>query len=219
MFKEKKWEKQKKLAAQEALAYVENDMIIGVGTGSTTNYFIDMLAHSGKKIAGAIPSSVATEKKLKALNIPVVMLNHVQSVPLYIDGADRFNDLNYLIKGGGGALCREKIIAKAAGCFICMVDESKYSASLSGFPLPIEVIPMARSFVAREIMKQIDGDPIFRENCLTDNGNIILDIFNLTINEPLKLESVLNQIPGVVAHGLFASIPADIIFIGEKIKK
>lgn len=219
MFKAKKWERQKEQAARQALGYVENDMIVGVGTGSTTNYFIDMLAKSDKKIAGAIPSSIATEEKLKALNIPVVMLNHVQSFPIYIDGADRFNDFNYLVKGGGGALCREKIIAKAANQFICMVDESKYSASLNGFPLPIEVIPMARSFVAREIIKQVGGDPIFREDCVTDNGNIIIDVFNLSIHEPLKLEGVLNQIPGVVAHGLFASISADIILVGEHIKK
>lgn len=201
----------KKAAAQAALEYVVKDDIVGVGTGSTVNYFIEALATIKNRIEGAVASSVATAEKLRALHIPVIELNSVNNLPVYIDGADEFNEHRYLIKGGGGALTREKIIASAAKKFICMVDVSKKVAVLGAkFPVPVEVIPMARSFVARQIVK-LGGDPIYREKFVTDNGNVILDVHNLKILDPIHIEQQLKNIPGVVEDGIFAARKADVI--------
>jgi ribose 5-phosphate isomerase A len=194
----------KQSAAEAALAYVERNSIIGVGTGSTVNYFIAALAKIKNTIDGAVASSVATEKQLKTLGIPVCDLNSVDMLSVYIDGTDEFNEALCLIKGGGAALTREKIIATAARKFICIADQSKKVESLGvEHPLPVEVIPMARSFVARQLVK-LGGDPVFRQGVTTDNGNVILDVYNLKIMEPMKLEYQINQIPGVVENGLFA---------------
>jgi ribose 5-phosphate isomerase A len=201
----------KKLAAQAALSYVEADSIVGVGTGSTVDYFIEALAMIKHKIEGTVASSLVTEKKLRAQGIAVFDLNTVNDVPLYVDGADEIDENLQMIKGGGGALTREKIIATAAKKFICIADASKRVKVLAKqFPLPIEVIPMARSLVARAIVK-LGGSPVYRDGFVTDNGNIILDIFGLEILDPLKWESLLNNIVGVVEHGLFATCPADIL--------
>jgi ribose 5-phosphate isomerase A len=200
----------KERAAKTALQFIKPDMIVGVGTGSTTNFFIDALATVKGKIEGTVASSVASANRLKSLHIPVYELTAVSKVDLYVDGADECTKHKMLIKGGGGALTREKIIAANAKEFICIVDESKHVDVLGKFPLPIEVIPMARSYVAREIVK-IGGSPEYREGFLTDNHNIILDIHNLTIINPVELEMKLNQITGVVTNGLFAKRPADIL--------
>jgi len=202
----------KKAAAEAAIEYIEDDMIIGVGTGSTVNYFIDALAVVKQKIEGTVASSVATEKRLKAHGIPVLDANVVNQIQIYVDGADEVNPHLQLIKGGGGALTREKIIAAIAGQFICITDHSKQVDILGEFPLPIEVIPMARSYVARQIVK-LGGDPVYREGFVTDNGNIIVDVFNLQIMEPLKLESAINNIVGVVTNGLFAARCADLLLV------
>lgn len=200
-------------AAKAALNTVEDDMIIGVGTGSTVNYFIDALASIKHRIEAAVASSKATELRLRALHIPVLDLNAVSELPLYIDGADEVTHHKDMIKGGGGAHTREKIIAHAAKKFICIVDESKVVKTLGNFPLAIEVIPMARSFVARELVK-LGGDPEYREGFVTDNGNIILDVYNLSILTPIQLEDTINCIPGVIDNGLFAKRRADKVLIG-----
>lgn len=203
----------KKIAAEAALKYVESDTVIGIGTGSTVDYFIDALAAIKHTIEGAVASSISTEKKLRELGIPVFDLNAVNSVDLYVDGADEIDDHLQMIKGGGGALTREKILATAAKKFICIADVSKQVKILAKqFPLPIEVIPMARSLVARELVK-LGGSPVYRDGFLTDNGNIILDVFGLEILQPLEWESILNNIVGVVEHGLFAKCPADLLLV------
>lgn len=206
----------KRAAAQAALAYIDEEMIIGVGSGSTVDFFIEALAQVKTKIEGAVASSKATAERLKAAGIPVFDLNTVSYLPLYIDGADEINTHLQMVKGGGGALTREKIIAAVARKFICIADTSKKVGLLGQFPIAVEVIPMARSYVAREIVK-LGGDPAYREHFLTDNGNIILDIYNLTIMEPIKLEQQLNNIVGVVSNGIFAARPADVLLLaGEK---
>jgi ribose 5-phosphate isomerase A len=204
----------KKQVAYAALEYVKQDMIVGVGTGSTANHFIDALATIKHKIEGTVASSEATAKRLKSHGIPVYDLNGVNEISIYVDGADESNHYLHLIKGGGGALTREKIVAAVAKSFICIADDSKLVDTLGTFPLPVEVIPMARSYVAREIVK-LGGRPVWRENFVTDNGNVILDVHNLRIAEPVKLENALNQIVGVVTNGLFAQRPADVLLLGS----
>lgn len=204
----------KKQVAYAALEYVKQDMIVGVGTGSTANYFIDALATIKHKIEGTVASSEATAKRLKSHGIPVYDLNGVNEISIYVDGADESNHYLHLIKGGGGALTREKIVAAVAKSFICIADDSKLVDVLGKFPLPVEVIPMARSYVAREIVK-LGGRPVWRENFVTDNGNVILDVHNLHVSEPTKLENSLNQIVGVVTNGLFAQRPADVLLLGS----
>ena len=207
-------EQKKQAAARAAIEYVEYDDIIGVGTGSTVDYFIEYLKPLKNKISGTVASSISTKEKLEANGIRVLDLNEVSDIPIYIDGADEVNPNLQLIKGGGGALTREKIIAGASQKFLCIVDESKLVDVLGKFPLPLEVLPMARSFVAREIIK-IKGMPVWREELITDNGNIILDINHLDIIEPIKLEKELNQIPGVVTVGLFAARGADKVLVSN----
>lgn len=202
----------KKQVALAAIEHIKNETLIGVGTGSTVNYFIEALGKMKQQIEGAIASSVETEKRLKALGIPVLDLNSVGTVPVYVDGADEVNAYLQCIKGGGGALTREKIIASAAKKFICIVDESKQVKALGKTFLPIEVIPMARSYVARQCVK-MGGDPVYREGFVTDNGNIILDIYRLDYSTPEALESQLNDIPGVVCHGLFAQRSVDLLLV------
>ncbi len=206
-------DEQKKRAAEAALDYVETDMVVGVGTGSTVNYFIDALARIKGRIDGAVSSSEASTQRLKRLGIPVLNLNAAGELPLYVDGADESNPRLQLIKGGGGALTREKIVAAASETFVCIADESKLVDVLGTFPLPVEVIPMARSHVGRELLKR-GGQPTLRENAITDNGNLILDVYNLKILEPAKLEAELNNIAGVVTVGLFALRPADVLLLG-----
>ncbi|WP_006786435.1 ribose-5-phosphate isomerase RpiA [Thiorhodospira sibirica] len=204
----------KKMAAEAAMAYVENGMIVGVGTGSTANHFIDLLAGVRSRIDGAVASSEASAQRLRDHGIAVLDLNAVGTLPLYVDGADEANPYRQLIKGGGGALTREKIAAAASEKFICIADESKLVDVLGRFPLPVEVIPMARGLVARELVK-LGGQPILRQGFTTDNGHIILDVHNLEILEPITLETQLNQIPGVVTVGLFAQRPADVLLLGS----
>ncbi len=208
-------EDQKKAVAKAVLEYIPENSIIGVGTGSTVNYFIENLATLKHQIEGTVASSLATEARLKALGIPVFDLNTVPAPVLYIDSADHYNALRQLVKGKGGAFTREKILAAASQQFICIVDESKETAVFGESPIPVEVIPMARSFVGREIVK-LNGDPVYRIHTLTDNGNIILDVHNWSITEPIKLEKALNNISGVVANGLFADNPATLLLIGTK---
>jgi len=184
-----------------------------VGTGSTANYFIDALATIKHKIEGAVASSNATAQRLKSHHIPVLDLNGVNEISVYVDGADEATHHLHLIKGGGGALTREKIVAAVSKKFVCITDDSKLVEMLGKFPLPVEVIPMARSYVARELVK-LGGKPVWREGVITDNGNLILDVHNLQILEPVKLETQLNQITGVVCNGLFAQRPADILLLG-----
>ncbi|QBQ53336.1 ribose-5-phosphate isomerase RpiA [Nitrosococcus wardiae] len=203
----------KKLAAKAALEYVEPGAVIGIGTGSTVNHFIDLLGTIKGKIDGTISSSETSTERLKALNIPVYDLNAVGEIPLYVDGTDESNHYLQLIKGGGGALTREKIIAAASRKFVCIADQSKLVDVLGEFPLPVEVIPMARSHVARQIVR-LGGEPVYREGFVTDNGNQILDVHGLSIMEPAKLEGQLNNIPGVVTNGLFAIDPADVLILG-----
>jgi ribose 5-phosphate isomerase A len=207
-------DEQKKQAAEAALAYVEDDSIVGVGTGSTVNFFIEALAGIKHRINGAVSSSVATEALLKQHNIPVFSLNSANEIPVYIDGADEATKHLHLIKGGGGALTREKIVAAASKKFVCIIDETKLVNVLGAFPLPVEVIPMAQSYVAREIIK-LGGQPILREGFTTDNGNIILDVHNLSILKPVELEQKLNMLAGVVTNGLFAVRPADVLLIAS----
>lgn len=206
----------KRAAAEAALQYVAEDSIVGIGTGSTANHFIDLLAAKFKRrIEGAVASSEASAAKLKQHGIPVFELNSIGDIPLYVDGADEANGFLQLIKGGGGALTREKVVASASRKFICIADESKKVDVLGAFPLPVEVIPMARSYVARQLVK-LGGNPVLREGFKTDNGNIILDVHNLSIMEPVKMEQTINNIAGVVASGLFANRPADVLILGTQ---
>ena len=205
----------KKAVAKAAIEYVEAGTIIGIGTGSTANFFIDELANIKGKIEGTVASSVASADRLKGHGIQVLDLNSVNELSVYVDGADESNKYLHLIKGGGGALTREKIVAAASRKFVCIADESKLVDVLGKFPLPVEVIPMARSYVAREIVK-LGGQPVLREGFTTDNGNIILDVHNMQIMDPVKLEESLNQITGVVTNGLFARRPADVLLLGTK---
>lgn len=202
-------------AAKAALDFIEDDTIVGVGTGSTVNYFIKELATIKHKIDACVASSKATEALLRQEGIPVIDLNSVQDLPVYIDGADEVTEHGEMIKGGGGALTGEKIVAQLAQKFICIVDDSKQVRHLGGFPVAVEVLPMARSMVARELVK-LGGDPEYREGFVTDNGNIILDVFNFTINEPMDLEERINRITGVVENGIFAHRIADVILLGSQ---
>lgn len=204
----------KQAVAKAAIEYVEAGTIVGVGTGSTANFFIDELATIKHKIEGTVASSEASAERLKGHGIEVFDLNSVSEIAVYVDGADESNKFLHLVKGGGGALTREKIVAAASKKFVCIADESKLVDVMGKFPLPIEVIPMARSLVAREIIKQIGGEPVLREGFTTDNGNIILDVHNLEIMEPTKVEQILNNITGVVTNGLFAIKPADVLLLG-----
>ena len=203
----------KRQAALAAIEHLPSGGIIGVGTGSTANCFIDALAAHKGFFDGAVASSEATAERLKRHGIPVYDLNSVASLDYYVDGADEANKHLELIKGGGAALTREKIVAAVAKTFICIADESKLVHTLGSFPLPVEVIPMARSHVAREIVR-LGGDPVYREGVTTDNGNIILDIHNMQIVDPRGLEEKLNAIVGVVCNGLFAARPADVLLLG-----
>ena len=204
----------KKQAAWAALEYIKGNGIVGVGTGSTVNHFIDALATIKDRIEGAVSSSEVSTQKLEANGIKVFDLNDCNDIEVYVDGADESNHLLELVKGGGGALTREKIIAAASKQFVCIADASKLVDVLGKFPLPVEVIPMARSYVAREIVK-LGGQPVYREGVITDNGNVILDVHGLDIMEPIKLEKTLNDIVGVVTNGLFAMRPADVLLLGS----
>lgn len=207
----------KQAAADAALEYIrpllEDDTVVGIGTGSTANLFIDGLAGIKGLINATVASSEASAARLKGHGIPVYELNTVNQVDFYIDGADESNSALQLIKGGGAALTREKIITAVAGQFICIADESKLVHTLGQFPLPVEVIPMARSHVARELVK-LGGDPVYREGVVTDNGNVILDVYNFPIPQPLATEAKINNITGVVTNGLFALKPADLLLLG-----
>ena len=203
----------KRAVAEAALAYVEKDEILGVGTGSTANFFIDALASMKQHIPAAVASSKVTAERLQKIGIEVVDLNSVDSLSIYVDGADEVNGHLHMIKGGGGALTREKIVAAVAKKFICIADASKKVDVLGAFPLPVEVIPMARSYVARELVK-LGGSPVYRQGFVTDNGNVILDTYNLSIVNPVELEATLNQIVGVVTNGLFAKRGADVLLLG-----
>ncbi len=203
----------KRAVAQAAIAYVPNDCIVGVGTGSTANFFIDELARIKNRIRGAVASSEASTKRLQGHGIEVLSLNEAGELPVYVDGADEITKHMHMLKGGGGALTREKIVAAASKKFICVCDASKLVDVLGKFPLPVEVIPMARSYVARELVK-LGGQPQLREGFTTDNGNVILDVHNLKIMNPVELETALNQLPGVVTNGLFARRGADVLLLG-----
>jgi len=204
----------KKQVAEAALRFVPEGEVIGVGTGSTANFFIDGLATLKDRIKGAVASSDATAERLKSHGIAVLSLNDVDSLPVYVDGADEVNGHREMIKGGGGALTREKIVAAVARQFVCIVDGSKQVKRLGKFPLPVEVIPMARSHVARKLVA-LGGQPEYREDFVTDNGNIILDVHNLDILNPIEMEEKINNIVGVVTNGLFAKRPADVVLVGE----
>jgi len=205
----------KRNAARAAIDYIKSNTIIGIGTGSTVNFFIEELAKNKGLIDGAVSSSIATEKLLKEHNIPVIALNNIIELPIYIDGADEATKNKHLVKGGGGALTREKIVAAASKQFICIIDDTKLVPLLGNFPLPVEVIPIAQSYVAREITK-LGGQPELRQDFITDNGNVILDIHNLKIENPSELENKLNQITGVVTNGLFAKRPADVLIVASE---
>jgi ribose 5-phosphate isomerase A len=207
-------DEKKKAVALAALEYVESGWVIGVGTGSTVNHFIDGLARIKGKLDGAVASSNATAERLKKIGIPVLDLNSTGDLPLYVDGADEATKHLHLIKGGGGALTREKIVAAASQKFVCIADDSKLVDVLGRFPLPVEVIPMARSLVARKIV-ELGGQPVLRENFKTDNGNIILDVHNLRIMNPVELEEKLDHLTGVVTNGLFARRPADVLLLAS----
>lgn len=202
----------KKQAAQAALEFLKPGTALGVGTGSTVNHFIDELEKRRDELTVVVASSRATEARLRARGLTVSELDQAGELDLYVDGADEANKHFQLVKGGGGALTREKIVAAASRKFVCIIDESKLVATLGQFPLPVEVVPMARSYVARQFVK-LRGQPVWRENYVTDNGNHILDIHNLQIPNPVELESRLNQIPGIVTVGLFANRPADVMLI------
>ena len=203
----------KQAVAKAAIQYVVEDAIVGVGSGSTANYFIDELAKIKNRIDGAVASSQKTADRLKAHGIRVVDLNSVSELPVYVDGADEITAGLSMIKGGGGALTREKIVAAVAAQFVCIADESKLVGMLGKFPLPVEVIPMARSHVGRELVK-LGGQPALRQGFTTDNGNLILDVWNLSIFKPLELEAEINNITGVVTNGLFAMRGADVLLLG-----
>jgi len=204
----------KRLAGERAIDFVEDGMIVGVGTGSTVAYFIDALARIKDRIAGAVSSSEQSTQRLRRHGIEVMDLNATGTLSLYVDGADECDPHKRLIKGGGAALTREKIIAEASRKFVCIIDPIKQVPVLGKFPLPVEVVPMARSLVAREILALTGGQPVWRDGVTTDNGNWILDVHNLSIVDPVGLERELNQIPGVVSVGLFARRPADVVIIG-----
>jgi len=214
----------KKAVARAAIDYITpklfNDSIIGVGTGSTANFFIDMLGEIKGRFAGAVASSDASAERLKKLGIDVLDCNSVSELVVYVDGADESNPQLHLIKGGGAALTREKIVRAVSTEFVCIADGSKWVEVLGKFPLPVEVIPMARSYVARELVK-LGGAPVYREGVITDNGNVILDVYNLNITDAVALENTINQITGVVTNGLFAAKPADVLLLGttEGVKK
>lgn len=208
-------DEKKKATGEAAVEYVKPGSIIGVGTGSTVNYFIDALEPIKEKIKGAVSSSDASTERLKALGIEVFDANEVGHLDIYVDGADEINKRNHMIKGGGAALTREKIVAALADKFICIIDDSKHVDVLGGFPLPVEVIPMARSYVARQLVK-LGGDPCYRQGVVTDNGNVILDVHNLKIQDPKGLEDTINGIAGVVTVGLFANRGADIVLTGTE---
>lgn len=195
------------------MAFVEDDAVVGVGTGSTVAIFIEQLARVKGRISGAVSSSEATAALLRKNHIPVVQLNDVFEVSVYVDGADEATRHRTLIKGGGGALTREKIVAAASKKFVCIIDDSKLVDTLGRFPLPVEVIPMARSYVARQLAR-LGGQPEYRAGVTTDNGNLILDVHNLEILDPPKLEADINQIAGVVCNGIFACRPADLLLVG-----
>ncbi len=203
----------KRKAAEAAAEYVVADEIVGVGTGSTVNHFIDVLADMKSTIEGAVSSSEASTRLMQERGIQVFDLNQVSNIPVYIDGADESDHYLNLIKGGGGALTREKIIAGASDKFVCIADESKLVDVMGTFPLPVEVIPMARSYIARELVK-LGGRPVWRENFVTDNGCDILDVHDLQIMEPVKLENEINKMAGVVTVGLFCNRPADVLILG-----
>lgn len=204
----------KRQAGEKAIEYVEDGMIVGVGTGSTVAYFIDALAALKHRIGGAVSSSEQSSERLRSHGIEVLDLNTAGPLPLYVDGADECDPHKRLIKGGGAALTREKIIAEASETFVCIIDAGKRVDVLGHFPLPIEVIPMARSLVARAIVARTGGQPVWREGVTTDNGNWVLDVHGLSIVDPTDMERELNQIPGVVSVGLFARRPADVVIIG-----
>ena len=206
-------DEQKRAVAQAAIQYVPAGCVVGVGTGSTANYFIDELAKIKHKIEGAVASSEATTQRLNGHGIEVIDLNSIDVLPIYVDGTDEITEHLAMIKGGGGALTREKIVAAVAKKFICIADQSKLVKVLGKFPLPVEVIPMARSYVAREITR-LGGQPVLRQGFTTDNGNIILDVHGLQILNPVELETTLNHITGVVTNGLFAKRGADVLLLG-----
>lgn len=205
----------KRRAAEAAIDHIEDGSVIGVGTGSTVALFVEALARVRQRIEGAVASSEATEALLRAHRIPVVDLNSAGDLPLYIDGADEATRFLHLIKGGGGALTREKVIAAASRLFVCIIDDSKLVDVLGRFPLPVEVIPMARSFVARQLVK-LGGQPQWRHGFVTDNGNVILDVHHMKIPDPARLEGEIDQIPGVVGNGVFARRPADLLLVGSE---
>jgi len=205
----------KKAAAVKALEYIKADTIVGVGTGSTVNHFIDALATIKETIVGAVSSSEASTERLKSYGIEVFELNDVDGIDVYVDGADEINPHMHMIKGGGAALTREKIVTAVAKTFVCIADDTKQVPILGRFPLPVEVIPMARSYVARELVK-LGGDPAYRQGVITDNSNVILDVHNLEILDPKALENSINAIAGVVTNGLFANRPADVLIIGTQ---
>jgi ribose 5-phosphate isomerase A len=207
-------DEQKRAVAQAAIQHVPFDCIVGVGTGSTANYFIDELAGIKHKIRGAVASSEATAHRLRSHGIEVMDLNGVDDLPVYVDGTDEITEYLHMIKGGGGALTREKIVAAVAKKFICIADKSKLVNILGKFPLPVEVIPMARSYVAREITR-LGGQPMLRQGFITDNGNMILDVHNMQILNPVELEATLNQITGIVTNGLFAKRGADVLLLSS----
>lgn len=202
----------KKAAAEAALVYVQPGMIVGIGTGSTANHFIDLLAGIKHKVKATVASSIASANRLEAHGFRVLDLNEAGQLSLYVDGADESNEHLHLVKGGGGALTREKIVAGASDKFVCIADDSKLVTTLGKFPLPLEVIPMAQALVAREMVK-LGGNPVLRAGFTTDNGNIIIDVHGLKITDPVALENRLNQIPGVVTNGLFAIRPADVLIL------
>jgi len=205
----------KKAAGWAALEYVEKDSIVGVGTGSTVNHFIDALGTIREDIQGAVSSSIASTQRLEALGIEVFDLNSVALLDIYVDGADEIDGGKNMIKGGGAALTREKIVSAVAKKFVCIIDDTKNVDVLGDFPLPVEVIPMARSYVARELLK-LGGDPVYREGVVTDNGNIIIDVYHMQIKDPKALEIEINGIVGVVTNGLFAARGADVVLTGTQ---
>ena len=217
-------EEKKKQSAEKAYEIVKKnlnrDTVLGIGTGSTTNYFIEILNKEKLDLKGAVCSSKASEENLKMSNIEILSLNDVHKIDFYVDGADEFNNRKELIKGGGGALTREKILAHSSEIFICIVDDSKYSDLLGDFPVPIEVIELARSAISREVMK-MGGRPVYRNDFVTDNGHQIIDVHNLDLNVPYETEQKINKIPGVVENGIFSSRKADIILLatGEGVKE
>lgn len=205
----------KQAVAHEAIKYVVEDAVVGVGTGSTANFFIDELAKIKNRISGAVASSDRSAERLKGYGIRLFDLNSVNELPVYVDGADEITEHLAMIKGGGGALTREKIVAAAAKRFVCIADESKLVPVLGKFPLPVEVIPMARAYVARQMVK-LGGRPELRENFITDNGNVVLDVRGLSIPNPVELETAINNVAGVVTNGLFARRGADVLLLGTK---